>query len=139
MQEFEDTTAALRRSVSEMSRGLKLMTEAEWMGGFGVVSRDLETGQIWMSEGAYRILGVKRRSRYAGVELTRSVTHPDDLEATIAAIEGAIQGTPFDIIHRVIHPDGEVRQVHAKGKRVDAADGHPAILLGTLVDVTPDP
>jgi hypothetical protein len=33
MREIEQSVDGLRRTVSEMARGLKLQTEAEWMGG----------------------------------------------------------------------------------------------------------
>jgi len=51
MQGIEQSVDALRRTVSEMSRGLSLWAEAERKGGFGFGERNLETNEMWLSEG----------------------------------------------------------------------------------------
>jgi PAS domain S-box-containing protein len=138
MREIEQIVDALRRTASEMSRGLGLQTEAEWMGGFGVVIRNLETNEVWVSEGAYRIYGLRRLSAMSSAELVGTVVHPEDVEAVQAALATGVEGGEYDIVHRIIRPDGEERLIHSKGKRIEATDGHSPVLLGTIVDVTPD-
>jgi PAS domain S-box-containing protein len=138
MREIEQSIDALRRTGSEMSRGLRLQTEAEWMGGFGVVIRNLETNEVWVSEGAYRIYGLRRLSAMSSAELVNAVVHPEDVEAVQAVLATGVENGEYDIVHRIIRPDGEERLVHSKGKRIEATDGHSPVLLGTIVDVTPD-
>jgi PAS domain S-box-containing protein len=138
MREIEQSIDALRRTGSEMSRGLRLQTEAEWMGGFGVVIRNLETNEVWVSEGAYRIFGLRRLSAMSSAELVNAVVHPEDVEAVQAVLATGVENGEYDIVHRIIRPDGEERLVHSKGRRIEATDGHSPVLLGTIVDVTPD-
>jgi PAS domain S-box-containing protein len=138
MREIEQSIDALRRTGSEMSRGLRLQTEAEWMGGFGVVIRNLETNEVWVSEGAYRIYGLRRLSAMSSAELVNAVVHPEDVEAVQAVLATGVENGEYDIVHRIIRPDGEERLIHSKGKRIEATDGHSPVLLGTIVDVTPD-
>jgi PAS domain S-box-containing protein len=138
VREIEQSIDALRRTGSEMSRGLRLQTEAEWMGGFGVVIRNLETNEVWVSEGAYRIFGLRRLSAMSSAELVNAVVHPEDVEAVQAVLATGVENGEYDIVHRIIRPDGEERLVHSKGRRIEATDGHSPVLLGTIVDVTPD-
>jgi PAS domain S-box-containing protein len=111
------------------------------MGGFGTTTRNLETGEYWISEGVYKIFGLQRLSALSTrsvVELWAETVHPDDVEAVRAEVAAGIEdGSEHDIVHRIIRPDGEERLVHSKGKRIDATGGHPAIFLATVVDVTP--
>lgn len=57
MRQIEESIDRLRRTGEEMARGLSLMTQAGRMGGFGILALNLETGELWMPEGAYRIPG----------------------------------------------------------------------------------
>jgi PAS domain S-box-containing protein len=108
------------------------------MGGFGVVIRNLETNEVWVSEGAYRIFGLRRLSAMSSAELVNAVVHPEDVEAVQAVLATGVENGEYDIVHRIIRPDGEERLVHSKGRRIEATDGHSPVLLGTIVDVTPD-
>jgi PAS domain-containing protein len=141
MREIEQSVDDLLRTVSEMSRGLSLQTQAEWMGGFGTHVLNLETGELWISEGSYRIAGLRRLSAVSAkseAELWAEVVHPDDLEAVQTTWAMAIEdGAGHDLVLRIIRPDGDVRQIRGTAQRIDAADGHPAVLLIAVVDVTP--
>jgi PAS domain-containing protein len=137
MREVEESVDHLRRVTAEMSRGLELMTEAEWMGGFGILIWNLETNEMWLSEGAYKIFGLKRKSALTQPELVGSVNHPDDVEALEEGLAATVAGGHLDLVHRIVHPNGEVRLVHSKAQRIERDEHHPAILLGTMVDVTP--
>jgi PAS domain S-box-containing protein len=137
MREIEQSVDGLRRTVSEMARGLKLQTEAEWMGGFGTTVWNLETNDIWISEGAYRIFGLRRLSAVSEPELVATVVHPEDVEAVETGLVAVLEGGEYDIVHRVVRPDGEVRHIHAKALRIEGDDSHPPVLLAAVVDVTP--
>jgi len=140
MQEIEQSIDALRGATTGMSRALSLWTEAERKGGFGISERNLETSEIWMSEGVYTIFGLRRLSaavRETPAEIHREVLHPDDIEPVEAAFAKAIEGDDAELTYRIVRPDGEVRHVRATAQRIEATSEYPAILLTTLVDVTP--
>jgi PAS domain S-box-containing protein len=140
MREIEESVDALRHTITAMSRALSLWTEAERKGGFGIGELDLETGELWWSEGSYTILGLRRLSalpRMTPEELPLRFVHPDDLEAAQAALAKALEDDEADFTFRIVRPDGEVRHLRATAQRIEATNGHPATLLGTAVDVTP--
>ncbi|HEY6892143.1 MAG TPA: SpoIIE family protein phosphatase [Solirubrobacter sp.] len=63
--------------------------------------------------------------------------HPDDLAKTQAAIERAIAALgDYEANYRVVHPDGAVRWVAARGRVLADQDGRPARMLGAAYDTT---
>jgi hypothetical protein len=119
MWEVEQSVNALHRITTEMSRGLSLQAEAERMGGFGTTTLNLETGELWMSEGVYHIIGRRRLSavsKKSVAELWDDLLHPDDLEAVQATWAMAVEdGAEHDLVLRIIRPDGDVRQIRGTG------------------------
>ncbi len=141
MRQFEEVVNNLRRVIDEMSRGVELQAKAEEMGGFGMLIWDLESDQMWLSEGAYRVLGLRRLSAMAEPELVSAVMRTDNRERTDELLEeslaAAIAGGRHDFVHHIVLPSGAVRHVHARAQRIEGDATHPPILLGTVVDVTP--
>jgi hypothetical protein len=141
MREFEESVDALRRTTTVVSRALSLFAEAERKAGFGFGEQNLETGELWLSEGAYTILGLRRLSaavRGTSAELHLNVIHPDDLESAQAAFAKAVEDGEAEFTFRIVRPDnGEVRHLRATAQRIEATDEYPATLLGTAVDLTP--
>lgn len=137
MREIEESIDQLRRASDEMSRGMDLLTLPERMGGFGFLVCNLETDELWVSEGVYEVYGMRRKTALTTPELIATRVHADDIEEVGEALAAAAAGGRFDMVHRVVRPDGDVRHVHAKAQRIESDASHPAILLGTLVDVAP--
>jgi PAS domain S-box-containing protein len=64
--------------------------------------------------------------------------HPDDRSRVLAAIDIAIRdGADYDVEYRVIHPDGDKRWLHARGRAAQKADdGGVRRLAGVSLDIT---
>ena len=64
--------------------------------------------------------------------------HPEDRPRVLAAIESAIRdGTEYDVEYRVVHPTGELRWLHARGRAAQTADdGGVRRLAGVSLDIT---
>jgi hypothetical protein len=141
MREIEQSVDDLRRTVSEMSRGLSLQATAERMGGFGFVTLDLETGDYWLSEGIYEIIGLRRLSALSKkpqMELVANLVHPDDIETVKTGQAAAVEsGAEVEFFYRIVRPDGDVRNVHSTSQVVAASGDHGATYLSAVVDVTP--
>ncbi|MBL9101285.1 MAG: response regulator [Myxococcales bacterium] len=92
---------------------------------------------LW-SEEVYRILGREPHdgSLDHAADVIRHV-HPDDRAALASAVARAIdeRGT-LSLEHRVVRPDGGVRDVHSVAEVVCDDLGRPARLFGTLLDIT---
>lgn len=64
--------------------------------------------------------------------------HPDDRPGVLTAIEAAIRdGADYDVEYRVVHPSGELRWLHARGRAATIADdGGVRRLAGVSLDIT---
>jgi len=64
--------------------------------------------------------------------------HPGDRPRVLAAIESAIRdGADYDVEYRVVHPNGELRWLHARGRAAQTADdGGVRRLAGVSLDIT---
>jgi PAS domain S-box-containing protein len=64
--------------------------------------------------------------------------HPEDRPRILAAIESAIRdGAEYDVEYRVVHPSGQLRWLHARGRAAQTADdGGVRRLAGVSLDIT---
>lgn len=64
--------------------------------------------------------------------------HPDDRPRILSAIESAIRdGSEYDVEYRVVHPNGDLRWLHARGRAATIADdGGVRRLAGVSLDIT---
>jgi two-component sensor histidine kinase/PAS domain-containing protein len=64
--------------------------------------------------------------------------HPEDRPRILNAIESAIRdGADYDVEYRVVHPNGDLRWLHARGRAAQTADdGGVRRLAGVSLDIT---
>ena len=63
--------------------------------------------------------------------------HPDDRELVDRVYSEAVeQRRPYDLVHRLLMPDGRVKHVHERAETRYDADGNPIRSLGTVQDIT---
>jgi PAS domain S-box-containing protein len=66
----------------------------------------------------------------------KKLVHPDDWPAVVAAISRAHQSADVAAEYRVIHRDGAVHWLRAKGRMFFDAKGQPERMVGFMFDVT---
>ena len=65
------------------------------------------------------------------------VVHPDDREYIANSIKNAVKDyEPYDVEHRVLLPNNDIRIVHAKGKVLFDTEDVPYSMIGTVYDIT---
>ncbi|MFI9651258.1 diguanylate cyclase [Guyparkeria halopsychrophila] len=121
--------AALRSREQELAEAQRIAHLGSWIS-------DFRTDEIRWSDEVYRILGLNREEWGASHELFMAAVHPSDREKVQAALETSFQGERYELDHRIICPDGEVRTVHERGYTELNADGKPQRLFGTMQDIT---
>jgi two-component system cell cycle sensor histidine kinase/response regulator CckA len=90
----------------------------------------------WSPEGR-RILGLPPATLGMRGASFYDVVHEDDRARVVDAGHLAVdRGDPYDIEHRIVRPDGEVRLVHERGAIHRDAAGRPLLFTGTIEDVT---
>jgi PAS domain S-box-containing protein len=132
-----DITAAkqaektLRESESYLAEAQKLSHTGSW-------AWTPATGDIrYWSEECYRVLGFDPQGGLPRFATVFQRTHPDDQATTMEELERPRrEGAEFELNYRIVHPGGEIRDIHAIGHPVFSASGEVVELVGTLMDVT---
>jgi PAS domain S-box-containing protein len=90
----------------------------------------------WSDE-LYRIYGHEPQSFNATYERFLSHIHPEDRERITDIHKSAYAtGEPYEMIERVVRPDGEVRYLESNGQVIFDDAGAPVRMRGTCIDVT---
>lgn len=103
----------------------------------GIWEWDIKTGELYWSNMVAPIFGYEKRPDNPSFDMFISIVHPDDQQNVRDAIDKSLAGIEnYEIEHRVIRPDGEIRWVHEKGNVEKDADGNPTKMLGVVRDIT---
>jgi PAS domain S-box-containing protein len=98
---------------------------------------DVNRNPLRWSDEVFRIFGHEPGAIEVTNENFFAAVHPEDRERIADAVRRAIEtGTMYAIDHRVIRPDGSIRIVHEESEIQYDADGRPALMIGTVQDIT---
>src|SRR5579863_5548384 len=96
----------------------------------------LENRVTWSDE-LYRIYGLPPRKDPIDMATVFEMVHPEDRENVAREADEAIRsGTPLNMEHRIVRPDGEVRYVQTLGTAKRDASGRIYEMFGTGQDIT---
>jgi signal transduction histidine kinase len=124
-----ERTAELRRSEAYLAEAQKL----SHTGSFGW---HISSGKLYWSEETFRIFECARTAEPT-LALVLERTHPLDRSRVQQTVERAIQEMRgLDFEHRLLIPDGKIKNVHIVGHPVPGAGGLVAEFVGTVMDVT---
>jgi PAS domain S-box-containing protein len=89
------------------------------------------------SDQLFRIYGHEPQSFNASYESFLALVHPEDRERIQALHQQAYgSGEPWQVVERIVRPDGEVRHLLTNGEVVMGHDGVPVRMRGTCIDIT---
>jgi diguanylate cyclase (GGDEF)-like protein/PAS domain S-box-containing protein len=112
------------------------LAEAQSLAGLGSWEMDLVTGKHVWSDELYRLFGLEPGDPDVAPQTLLSRVHPDDQDAVAAWGAALGSGTPSALDFRNLLPDGTVRWVHGRGAVTDQRGGAPAVVSGTIQDIT---
>lgn len=93
---------------------------------------------LFCSEAALAVTGYPAADFLSGTRLYGLLVHPDDRPGLERAVADAVANhRPFEVEHRLVHPDGTLRWLLARGQARYDAQGRPLWLDGVLHDITP--
>ena len=113
------------------------LARAQRISHTGSVEVDLRKGVQRRSRELYNILGVDADAAPVTREDFLAFVHPDDREtaaALIGDVESGIDRGPFE--HRIIRPDGEVRDIYREHEVIRDANGVAVRVFTSIQDVT---
>jgi two-component system, cell cycle sensor histidine kinase and response regulator CckA len=132
----EDITE--HRQIEEMLKGRELQfAEAQRTAHLGSWQFDVATGEVLWSDELWRIFGLTPRAFGLSFEEYLAMVHKDDQAVVKSANEKSQQEkTEFAYDYRIVHPDGTVRFLRARGRVIVDEDGHMIRIAGTDQDIT---
>ncbi len=121
----------LRRSEAYLSEAQRLSHTGSW-------ACIPATGEhTYWSEEIFRVTGFDPAGGLPRFEEFERRIHPDDRARTKEHFRTAIrEKVDFDHGYRIVHPGGEIREIHVIGHPVLSPSGDLVEFVGTLMDVT---
>jgi PAS domain S-box-containing protein len=132
----------LAEELAEANRHLeesaaRSLAEAQALAHVGSWEWDVARDHVWWSDEMYRVYGLRPGHSEVTLGTFLERVHPEDRERVRAAVEHAMAaGEPFELDHRIVRPDGEVRTLHARGRTETDRAGRVVRMSGTGQDVT---
>lgn len=122
--------AVLRKSEEQYFRALESSTDGLW-------NWDIDSDDVFFSEGFLNTLGVTRDSFPATMAYFRSRLHPEDVDAAWAAIEGHLNSRqPFHAEYRLRTKSDTYLWFFARGQAVWDDNGKAVRMSGWIQDIT---
>jgi PAS domain S-box-containing protein len=127
-----------REQIQEkLKQSERRLAEAQQVAHIGSWERDLRTNQVTWSDELFRIFGLKAEGIDLSYEQFLNRLVPQDVDRLRAIVEEAIrERRHFSTDYRIVHGDGSVRVVHARGGVILDEASVPIRLIGTAHDVT---
>ena len=120
--------AALRES----ERRLRHAAKASGMGTW-----EMRRGQITWDDALCQIYGVRPEDAPRRIPEFLAMVHPEDREVVTRIVARHREtGVYDDFEHRLLRPNGEVRQVISRGTPIHDEEGHVIGFLGGVFDIT---
>jgi len=110
---------------------------AQHLAGMGDYDWHIPTDTNRWSDQLFRIYGYEPQSFHPSYEVFLGNIHPEDQERIRRIHERAYAtGEPYQMIERIVRPDGAVRYLSSNGEVIMDATGTPVRMRGTCLDVT---
>jgi PAS domain S-box-containing protein len=126
--------AAAERRLADLVDRVRSAQELANMGDY---EWHIATDTNRWSDQLYRIYGHEPQSFDVTYESFLAQIHPDD-RGRVQAVHQRAYATcePYQMVERIIRPDGEVRFLSSTGRVLAGPDGAPERITGTCIDIT---
>ena len=114
-----------------------VLLNAQKMAHIGSWKYDLKQQILSWSDEVYRIFGLSPQGSDPSYEIFLNAIHPEDRQRVDEAYSDAVtNNAAYDVTHRIIRPDGEVRVVHQQSENIPDSSGKTNTSLGVIHDIT---
>jgi two-component system, sensor histidine kinase and response regulator len=132
------TAKTLELQEEKLQRSEAYLAEAQRLSRTGSWARVSATGAMrYCSEECYRVLGFDPHDGLPRFETFLQRVHPDD-RARVREISAAAgrEKVDYETDYRIVHPGGEIRDIHVVAHPVFNSTGDLVEYVGTVMDVT---
>jgi len=128
----------MRQAESALRKSEERYTLATNAARVGVWDWDIQTNEFYLDPNVKAILGYSDAEIPDDLEVWSNYVHPDDKQPVMEAFQDHIDGkTPeFAYEHRMLHKDGSIRWIMARGTAIRDDQGNPVRVVGTDTDIT---
>ncbi len=113
------------------------LQRAQQVGRIGSWNTNIQRNEVSWSDQVYRLFGLEKQEFDGKRSTFFSFVHPEDRQLVIdASLDTVSNGTPYDIDHRVIRPDGTIIWVNEQAEAILDEKGNVIGLTGTVQDIT---
>ncbi len=104
----------------------------------GVWDWDVGSGEFYLDPNVKEILGYRDDEIPNDLDAWSEYIHPDDRTRVMEEVERHLESADLEYVceHRMLHKDGSIRWIAAKGTTIRDDDGRPLRLVGTDADIT---
>ncbi|WP_298393013.1 EAL domain-containing protein [uncultured Azonexus sp.] len=121
----------------ELQRSRQQLQEIQRLAGIGSWELDLEKNELSWSDELYRIFEIDPAQGPAHYEHFLQLVHEEDRERVDQAYQAALAARqPYEVEHRMVMPDGRVKQIRERGETFYDEAGKPLRSIGTAQDIT---
>jgi two-component system cell cycle sensor histidine kinase/response regulator CckA len=136
LAQIQDITERVQASEA-LRESEALLRATQELANVGSWALHVGTGALIWTDELYRIFGLDARTAPASYDDFLRGIHPDDRARVEELLASAMQRrTPFDFDHRIVRPDGSVREVHCRGRVIVGEHGTVARVFGSSQDIT---
>jgi PAS domain S-box-containing protein len=126
-----------RQAEDELRLKTARLAEAQRLAHLGHWDLDLGRNHLTWSDEVYRIFGLPPQAFAATYEAFLERIHPEDREQVDRAYRESLESrSNYEIEHRILLPDGEIRYVQERCSTEYDATGTPLRSLGTVLDIS---
>ncbi|AEF98514.1 diguanylate cyclase/phosphodiesterase with PAS/PAC and GAF sensor(s) [Methylomonas methanica MC09] len=113
------------------------LEEAQRIGHIGSWDVDIVNDVLTWSDETFRIWEIDKTKFAATFEAFIDTVHPEDRERVVQVYNASIlDGTRYEVEHRLLFPDGRVKYILERGQPYYDAEGKPLRFIGTSLDIT---
>ena len=125
------------QTLEELSRSRESLATAQRIARLGNWNIDRATGRHIWSEEMRNILEIDPSQAGDSYETYFSRVHGDDLERVRQQfLDSKTAGVTYNLVHRLVMPDGRMKWVNMRGQSELGPDGRPISTAGTIQDIT---
>ena len=135
---------SLKRNIDELSQSKQAheytahrLSMASNASRVGFWEYDLESDLIYIDDTARQLYGIEQSVIEATFDAWKTIIHPDDHVAALAALRASVKSREDCVIEfRINKADGTVQHVRSVGKLHKSGSGDPLRMVGSAWDIT---
>lgn len=132
--------ASLLAAEQQLREANAVLSKAQQLAAIGNWRMDPATRTLTWSKGSGEIFGVQDDALPKTQSALLDLVHPDDRDRVgVEHARSANNGEPYDVLHRIVRGDGEIRVIRELIFEVLDHAGHPLTAVGILHDITENP